>query len=120
MAVQAGQAYRIRLISMAAFAGLQFWIDGHTLQIIEVDSDYVVPYTIDAVPIGAAQIYSFLFTAKTTATLNYHANVAIDQVTLPANATYPLVTLPVIYNKAIQFAPAKTVPDQLYNLIKVK
>src|SRR6185369_9605077 len=41
-----------------------FSIDGHQLKIIEVDGEYVKPYTVDKLPINIAQRYSVIVEAN--------------------------------------------------------
>ncbi|KAJ3321863.1 ferroxidase fet3 [Blyttiomyces sp. JEL0837] len=62
--VTSGKVYRLRLINNAAFAGFVFSIDGHRLTVVEVDGVYVVPHTVDTIPINIGQRYSVLVTAN--------------------------------------------------------
>src|ERR1700761_4795528 len=38
--VQPGKTYMLRIVNMAAFAAQYFWIEGHSMRIVEVDGIY--------------------------------------------------------------------------------
>ncbi|KAI0800683.1 laccase E [Fomes fomentarius] len=61
--VTKGKRYRFRLVSLSCDPNHVFSIDGHTLNIIEVDSINTEPHTVDNLQIFAAQRYSFVLTA---------------------------------------------------------
>lgn len=48
---------------MACKPNYVFSIDGHNLTVIEVDGNYVEPYTVDSIQVHAAQRYSFILHA---------------------------------------------------------
>lgn len=48
---------------MACKTFYNFTIDNHTMTVIEVDGEYVEPYTVDTIQIYAAQRYSFILNA---------------------------------------------------------
>ncbi|KAF8999336.1 yellow laccase [Cyathus striatus] len=52
--------YRFRLVSISCDPNFTFSIDGHTLQVIEVDGVSVQPVTVDSIQIFAGQRYSFV------------------------------------------------------------
>ncbi|KAJ3099865.1 hypothetical protein HDU96_010538 [Phlyctochytrium bullatum] len=59
-----GKTYRLRIISMAAFAMFKFYIDGHDMQVIEVDGVETEPFSTPVLMVAAAQRYSVLVTAR--------------------------------------------------------
>ncbi|KAL0952845.1 hypothetical protein HGRIS_007070 [Hohenbuehelia grisea] len=59
-----GIKYRIRLVSIACDPNYTFSIDGHTMEIIEVDAVNVQPYVVDSIQIFAGQRYSFVLHAN--------------------------------------------------------
>ena len=61
--VQPKQRYRFRLLNMACKPNYVFSIDDHNLTVIEVDGNYVEPYTVDSIQVHAAQRYSFILHA---------------------------------------------------------
>lgn len=61
--VEANKRYRFRLLNMSCKQFYNFTIDNHTMTVIEVDGDYVEPYTVDSIQIYAAQRYSFILNA---------------------------------------------------------
>ncbi|KAJ3275539.1 hypothetical protein HDV01_000366 [Terramyces sp. JEL0728] len=112
---QAGKTYRLRLISMSTFAAINFWIDGHTMQVIETDGVPTNPYTTNVLSLGSAQRYSVLVTANANSKYNYNLNYQLDQgmfaaETLPAQFS-PNATALIRYGTANPLAPADPVPD---------
>ena len=75
-----GKTYRLRLINMSAFSEFFFSIDGHAMDIIEVDGVDVQRHTVTSVSLTAAQRISVLVTAKNDTSLNYymHADMNTD------------------------------------------
>ncbi|KAG9308070.1 laccase [Chiua virens] len=61
--VEPKKRYRFRLLNMACKPNYVFSIDGHTMTVIEVDGNYVKPYTVDSIQVHAAQRYSFILHA---------------------------------------------------------
>ena len=61
--VEANKRYRFRLLNMACKTYYNFTIDNHTMTVIEVDGEYVEPYTVDSIQLFAAQRYSFILNA---------------------------------------------------------
>lgn len=62
--VEANKRYRFRLVSLACDPNYVFSIDGHTMNVIEVDSVNHEPYEVDSIRIFAGQRYSFVLTAN--------------------------------------------------------
>ncbi|KAJ7083807.1 laccase [Mycena epipterygia] len=59
-----GVRYRFRLVAISCDPNYNFSIDGHTMQIIEVDGVNHKPYTVDSLQIFAGQRYSFVLQAN--------------------------------------------------------
>ncbi|KAJ1950737.1 ferroxidase fet3, partial [Linderina pennispora] len=73
-----GKTYRIRLINMSAQAMFHFSIDGHEMQIIEVDGIDTEPMTVGNVMLSAAQRTSVLVTALNSTDNNYRFHADMD------------------------------------------
>ncbi|KIM52502.1 Ferroxidase [Scleroderma citrinum Foug A] len=73
----AGRRYRLRVINTSALATFFFWIDGHSMQIIEADGIDVQEYPVDALNLAVAQRYSVLVDARNDTSSNWmiHANM---------------------------------------------
>ncbi|KAK5703725.1 hypothetical protein LTR97_002738 [Elasticomyces elasticus] len=69
--VEAGKTYLFRLTNIGAFAGQYFWIEGHTMRIVEVDGVYTEPAEAEMIYLTAAQRYAFLVTMKDDASANF-------------------------------------------------
>ncbi|KAG0045787.1 hypothetical protein BGZ83_008999 [Gryganskiella cystojenkinii] len=73
-----GKTYRLRIINMSALAMFHFHIDGHEIEIIEIDGIDVQRQKVTSFPITAAQRYSVLVTAKPDASKNYVLHADMD------------------------------------------
>lgn len=78
--VEPNKRYRFRLLNMACKPHYMFSIDGHNLTVIEVDGNYVEPYTVDSIWVHAAQRYSFIL----------HAHERVDNYWVHAVPKEPL------------------------------
>ncbi|TKA26649.1 hypothetical protein B0A50_04757 [Salinomyces thailandicus] len=76
--VQPGKTYFFRLSNIGAFASQYFWIEGHTMSIIEVDGVYTEPAEADMIYVTAAQRYGFLVTMKTGSSANFAIVSSMD------------------------------------------
>ncbi|KAI8363888.1 multicopper oxidase-domain-containing protein [Blakeslea trispora] len=97
-----GKTYRLRLINTSGFSMFYFSIDGHDLDIIEIDGIDVQRKTVKSVYLTAAQRVSVLVTAKNSTDINYymHADMNTDMFDiLPEDLIYNL-TAPIYYNNA--------------------
>jgi iron transport multicopper oxidase len=71
VAVEPGKTYFFRLTNVGAFASQYFWIEGHTMRIIEVDGVYTEPAETEMIYVTASQRYGFLVTAKNDTNANF-------------------------------------------------
>ena len=78
--VQPGRTYFFRLTNIGAFAGQYFWIEGHTMKIIEVDGVYTEAAAADMIYVTAAQRYGFLVTTKNESSANFAMVGSMDTV----------------------------------------
>ncbi|OKO96553.1 Iron transport multicopper oxidase FET3 [Penicillium subrubescens] len=76
--VQAGKTYLIRLISISAFVGQYFWIEDHTMRIVEIDGVYADEAEADKLYLSAAQRYAVLVTMKNSTEKNYRMVMVAD------------------------------------------
>lgn len=102
LSFEAGKTYRLRLINMSGFSTFFFSIDGHDMDIIEVDGIDVARSTTKAVYITAAQRVSVLVTAKNTTDTNYymHADLNSDMFDIVPDNLLVNITVPLFYNNA--------------------
>ncbi|KAF9427482.1 hypothetical protein BGZ94_004817 [Podila epigama] len=105
-----GKTYRLRIINMSALAMFHFYIDGHDIEIIEIDGIDVERTKVSSFPITAAQRYSVLVTAKTDATANYvlHADMNPAMFDIVPPELVLNVTGTVVYNDAFPLFPIQT------------
>lgn len=73
-----GKKYRLRIINMSAFAMFRISIDGHDMQVIEVDGIDTKPLIVNTLSISAAQRYSVIVTALNTTSFNYQMHADMD------------------------------------------
>ncbi|KAL6251810.1 ferroxidase fet3 [Rhinocladiella similis] len=80
--VQPNTTYLFRIINIGAFVGQYFYIEDHSLRIVEVDGVYVDAAEADTIFVAVAQRYSVLVTTKSTTDKNYAIVTVADQTTL--------------------------------------
>ncbi|KAJ9637415.1 hypothetical protein H2204_004839 [Knufia peltigerae] len=73
------KTYLVRIINMGAFAGQYFWIEDHTLTIIELDGSYTQPTTAEMIYLSSGQRCSFLLTTKSEVGRNYPFMASMDR-----------------------------------------
>jgi iron transport multicopper oxidase len=78
--MEPGKTYMFRVVNMAAFAAQYFWIEGHTMRVVEVDGVYTEPMDAEMLYFTAAQRYSFLITARNDTKANFAISGSMDQV----------------------------------------
>ncbi|KAJ5362052.1 Multicopper oxidase type 2 [Penicillium brevicompactum] len=76
--VQAGKTYLIRLINISTFVGQYFWIEDHTMRIVEIDGVYVDETEADKLYLSVAQRYAILVTMKNSTEKNYGMVMVAD------------------------------------------
>ncbi|PPQ94072.1 hypothetical protein CVT25_009741 [Psilocybe cyanescens] len=64
ISVLPNKRYRFRLVSISCDPNFTFSIDGHSLTIIEVDSENVQPLVVDEIQIFVGQRYSFILSTS--------------------------------------------------------
>ncbi|KAI8334409.1 Cupredoxin [Chlamydoabsidia padenii] len=107
-----GKTYRLRFINMSGFSTFFLSIDGHTLDVIEVDGVETQRTSVDSFYLTAAQRISVLVTAKNNTDLNYymHADMDIDMFDVMPADLNPNITAPIYYNTNHQnFAPSQDI-----------
>lgn len=96
-----GKTYRLRIINMSALSAFFFWIDGHSMRLIEVDGTDIEQSSTDLVTIAVAQRYSVLVQARNDTSANWaiHANMDTSmfdkvppnlQINITSSITYNL------------------------------
>lgn len=115
--VEPGKTYLFHLANVGAFASQYFWIEGHTMKIVEVDGIWTEPADADMIYIASAQRYSFLVTMRDDTNGNFPMVGSMDTdlfdklpPTLNWNATGWLV-----YNDAVD-KPAASIVDSFQPL----
>ncbi|KAI1309734.1 hypothetical protein EDD11_003986 [Mortierella claussenii] len=112
-----GKTYRIRVINMSALAMFHFHIDGHEMEIIEIDGIDVERTKVSSFPITAAQRYSVLVTAKADASHNYilHADMDPAMFDVVPDELQLNVTGTIVYNENAPLAPEETSQWEPFN-----
>lgn len=78
--VEPGKTYLFRLANVGAFASQYFWIEGHTMKLVEVDGVWTDAAETSMIYITSAQRYSFLVTMKNETSQNYAMVGSMDTV----------------------------------------
>jgi iron transport multicopper oxidase len=74
------KTYLVRLLNLGAFAGQYFWIEGHSLRIVEVDGVYTKPQETEMIFLSSGQRCSFLLTTQLDRGANYPIVASMDPV----------------------------------------
>jgi iron transport multicopper oxidase len=74
----AGKTYKIRIISMAAFASTLLQFDSHTMRVIEADGTYIKKHDAYQLRIAPGQRYTILLNAHSTNRRNYAFTASLD------------------------------------------
>lgn len=80
LSVDAGKTYMLRLVNIGAFAGQYFWIEGHSMKVVEVDGVFTEAAETDMVYLTSAQRCSVLVTMKNETGTNYPMVGSMDTV----------------------------------------
>jgi len=80
ISVKPGETYLFRVANIGAFAGQYIWMEGHKMQIVEVDGVYTQQAEADMVYLSAAQRCSFLVTMKNDTSANFPMVASMDTV----------------------------------------
>jgi iron transport multicopper oxidase len=78
LSVKPNTTYLLRLANIAAFTAQYFYIEEHTLTIVEIDGVYTEPKQADILYVAVAQRYSVLVTTKAAADKNYPIVTVVD------------------------------------------
>ena len=78
--VEHGKTYLLHLANVGAFAGQYFWIEEHTMKIVEVDGVWTDAAETDMIYNTSAQRYSVLVTMKNETNQNYAMVGSMDTV----------------------------------------
>ncbi|CAO3681147.1 unnamed protein product [Rhizopus stolonifer] len=98
-----GKTYRLRLINISGFSMFYFSIDGHTMDVIEIDGVETQRQTVQSVYLTTAQRISVLVTAKNTTDSNYYMHLDMNSDmfdTIPDDLLLN-ITAPIYYNTNI-------------------
>lgn len=76
---QVGKTYKIRIISVAAFASVMLQFDSHTMRIIEIDGSYVQKHDAYQIRVAPGQRYTVLLNAQTSVRRNYAFLASLDE-----------------------------------------
>ncbi|KKK23677.1 ferrooxidoreductase Fet3, partial [Aspergillus rambellii] len=71
VSVEPGKTYLLRLVNVGAFASQYFWMEGHTMRIVEVDGVWTNASEANMIYVTAAERYSVLVTMKNESSQNY-------------------------------------------------
>ncbi|KAH7348950.1 iron transport multicopper oxidase FET3 [Rhexocercosporidium sp. MPI-PUGE-AT-0058] len=110
-----GKTYKIKMISMAAFASVFIQFDSHPMNIIEIDGSYTVKKEAYQLRIAPAQRYTILLKAQDSTRRNYAFLASLDMNRDFTNGTvapvWPFnVTGNIIYDPVKALAPTYVVP----------
>ncbi|KAJ0266514.1 L-ascorbate oxidase [Hirschfeldia incana] len=72
------KVYRLRIASTTALASLNLAVEGHQLEVVEADGNYVAPFTVNDIDIYSGETYSVLLrTHNPTPSRKYWLSVGV-------------------------------------------
>lgn len=87
--VQPGRTYLIHLVNVGAFIGQFFWVEDHTLAVVEVDGVYTETSDASMLYIGPGQRYSFLVTIAADQVANIPVVTRMDETSFSMHGGKP-------------------------------
>jgi iron transport multicopper oxidase len=98
IAIKPGKTNLFRVINMGAMAGQYLQFDGHNMTIVEVDGQYVQPYTVQQLFVAVAQRYAIIVESLVDASTNYAIVASMDTTMFgdsgtPANPTVGILSI---------------------------
>lgn len=78
MDVEAGKTYMIHLANVGAFSSHYFWIQNHTMRIVEVDGIWTDSADAEMIYVATGQRYTVLVTMKNETSTNYPIMTSMD------------------------------------------
>lgn len=91
VSIEPGKTYLFHVINYGAFAGQYFWIEDHTMEIVEVDGVFTEKAAADMIYLTTAQRVSFLLTAKNSSSTNFAMVGSMD--TVGTSSTFAATTI---------------------------
>lgn len=76
--VESGKTYLLHLVNVGALASHYFWIQGHSMKIVEIDGIWTDPADAEMIYLASAQRYSVLVTMKDDASQNFPMFSSMD------------------------------------------
>jgi len=103
--VRSETTYLVRLVNIGAIAGQSFWIENHTMTIVEVDGVYTQPAEARKINLAAGQRYGFLVTTKNSTWSNFAMVAELDmQPWRHQESPAPIVKGWLVYNESTELS----------------
>ncbi|VVB16913.1 unnamed protein product [Arabis nemorensis] len=75
--VEPNRVYRLRIASSTALASLNLAVEGHQLEVVEADGNYVAPFTVNDIDIYSGETYSVLLRTHSFPSKIYWISVGV-------------------------------------------
>ncbi|ESQ42133.1 hypothetical protein EUTSA_v10013093mg [Eutrema salsugineum] len=75
--VEPNRVYRLRIASTTALASLNLAVEGHQLEVVEADGNYVAPFTVNDIDIYSGETYSVLLRTHPSPSKKYWISVGV-------------------------------------------
>ncbi|KAJ1948865.1 ferroxidase fet3 [Linderina pennispora] len=117
-----GKTYRIRLVAMQNLPTVEFSINQHTLEVIEVDGALTKRRPMQAVRINPGQRVSMLVRAKQSLASNYAYHISVTNYfsPIPPGFVQPLYNGTVIYAEDAELAPVESVLSEPFDEVSLE
>ncbi|CAA7061171.1 unnamed protein product [Microthlaspi erraticum] len=75
--VEPNRVYRLRIASTTALASLNLAVEGHELEVVEADGNYVAPFKVNDIDIYSGETYSVLLRTHSTPSSKHWISVGV-------------------------------------------
>ncbi|CAH2072233.1 unnamed protein product [Thlaspi arvense] len=75
--VEPNKVYRLRIASTTNLASLNLAVEGHKLEVVEADGNYVAPFTVDDIDIYSGETYSVLLRTHSFSSKKHFISVGV-------------------------------------------
>ncbi|KAF7815491.1 L-ascorbate oxidase-like [Senna tora] len=111
LSVLPNKTYRLRIASSTSLLSLNLAISNHKMVVVEVDGNYVQPFTVDNIDIYSGESYSVLITTNQNPNQNYWISVSHRDYNVSTTQALTLLNYKSVHASVLpSFPPPMTLP----------
>ncbi|KAJ1957716.1 ferroxidase fet3 [Linderina pennispora] len=117
-----GKTYRIRLLAMQNMPMVEFSINQHTMDVIEVDGALTKRRPMQAIRVNPGQRVSVLVRAKQSLVSNYAYHISVTHYIfpIPPGFVQPLYNGTVVYAEDAELAPVESILSEPFDEVSLE